>query len=136
MLVGRGLLRAQGPLLETASADSLRFASHDIERDVLRLYLGGRATARNWPCRPTPCLRAAPTGQLDAAELLLGPPLLRERERITWVAHYLLLTVAVKAVIIGNGHWPAVPGTAAGDIFLLKLRGLRKRAASWGWRLC
>ena len=39
VLVDRGLLRADGPLLETTSADSLRFANHEIERDVLRLYL-------------------------------------------------------------------------------------------------
>ena len=61
VLVDRGLLRADGPLLETASADSLRFASHDIERDVLRLYLGRQATARSWPCRPRCCRHAAPT---------------------------------------------------------------------------
>lgn len=135
VLVDRGLLRAQGPLLETASADSLRFASHDIERDVLRLYLGRRGHSKELAVQADtlPSCRAY-QDSLTQQELLLGPPLLRRRERITWVAHYLLLTVAaVKAVIaIGNGHYNLLFLALLLAIFLLKLRGLRKRTTSWG----
>jgi uncharacterized protein (TIGR04222 family) len=135
VLVDRGLLRAQGPLLETASADSLRFASHDIERDVLRLYLGRQGHSKELAVQADtlPSCRAY-QDSLTQQELLLGPPLLRRRERITWVAHYLLLTVAaVKAVIaIGNGHYNLLFLALLLAIFLLKLRGLRKRTASWG----
>ena len=135
VLVDRGLLRAQGPLLETASADSLRFASHDIERDVLRLYLGRQGHSKELVVQADtlPSCRAY-QDSLTQQELLLGPPLLRRRERITWVAHYLLLTVAaVKAVIaIGNGHYNLLFLALLLAIFLLKLRGLRKRTASWG----
>ena len=134
VLVDRGLLRADGPLLETASVDSLRFASHDIERDVLRLYLGRQGHSRELAVQADtlPSCRAY-QDILTQQELLVGPPLLRRRERLTWVAHYLLLAVAaIKAVIaIGNGHYNLLFLALLLAIFLLKLRGLRTRTASW-----
>ena len=134
VLVDRGLLRADGPLLETASADSLRFASHDIERDVLRLYLGRQGHSRELAeqAETLPSCRAY-RDTLTQQELLVGPPLLRRRERITWPAHYLLLTVAaVKAVIaISRQHYNLLFLALLLAIFLLMLRGLRTQATSW-----
>ena len=134
VLVDRGLLRADGPLLETASADSLRFASHDIERDVLRLYLGrpGHSKELAEQAEMLPSCRAYQE-TLTQQELLVGPPLLRRRERITWPAHYLLLTVAaVKAVIaISRQHYNLLFLALLLAIFLLMLRGLRTQATSW-----
>ncbi len=134
VLVDRGLLRADGPLLETASADSLRFASHDIERDVLRLYLGRQGHSKELAVQADmlPSCRAY-QDTLTQQELLVGPPLLRRRERITWAAHYLLLTVAaVKAVIaISRQHYNLLFLALLLAIFLLMLRGLRTQATSW-----
>ena len=134
VLVDRGLLRADGPLLETASADSLRFASHDIERDVLRLYLGRQGHSKELAAQAEmlPSCRAYQE-TLTQQELLVGPPLLRRRARITWVAHYLLLTVAaVKAVIaISRQHYNLLFLALLLAIFLLMLRGLRTQATSW-----
>ena len=134
VLVDRGLLRADGPLLETASADSLRFASHDIERDVLRLYLGRQGHSKELAAQADmlPSCRAY-QDSLTQQELLVGPPLLRRRERITWPAHYLLLTVAaVKAVIaISRQHYNLLFLALLLAIFLLMLRGLRTQAISW-----
>lgn len=134
VLVDRGLLRADGPLLETASADSLRFASHDIERDVLRLYLGRQGHSKELAAQADmlPACRAYQE-TLTQQELLVGPPLLRRRERITWPAHYLLLTVAaVKAVIaISRQHYNLLFLALLLAIFLLMLRGLRTQASSW-----
>ena len=134
VLVDRGLLRADGPLLETASADSLRFASHDIERDVLRLYLGRQGHSKELAAQADmlPSCRAY-QDSLTQQELLVGPPLLRRRERITWPAHYLLLTVAaVKAVIaISRQHYNLLFLALLLAIFLLMLRGLRTQATSW-----
>ena len=134
VLVDRGLLRADGPLLETASADSLRFASHDIERDVLRLYLGRQGHSKELAAQADmlPSCRAY-QDSLTQQELLVGPPLLRRRERITWPAHYLLLTVAaVKAVIaISRQHYNLLFLALLLAIFLLMLRGLRTQASSW-----
>lgn len=134
VLVDRGLLRADGPLLETASADSLRFASHDIERDVLRLYLGRQGHSKELAAQADmlPACRAYQE-TLTQQELLVGPPLLRRRERITWVAHWLLLTVAaVKAVIaISRQHYNLLFLAVLLAIFLLMLRGLRTQASSW-----
>lgn len=134
VLVDRGLLRADGPLLETASADSLRFASHDIERDVLRLYLGRQGHSKELAAQADmlPSCRAY-QDSLTQQELLVGPPLLRRRERITWPARYLLLTVAaVKAVIaISRQHYNLLFLALLLAIFLLMLRGLRTQATSW-----
>ncbi|QYG07258.1 TIGR04222 domain-containing membrane protein [Janthinobacterium sp. PAMC25594] len=134
VLVDRGLLRADGPLLETASADSLRFASHDIERDVLRLYLGRQGHSKELAAQAEmlPSCRAYQE-TLTRQELLVGPPLLRRRERITWVAHWLLVTVAgVKAVIaISRQHYKLLFLALLLAIFLLMLRGLRTQATSW-----
>ncbi|MBW3512315.1 TIGR04222 domain-containing membrane protein [Janthinobacterium sp. NKUCC06_STL] len=134
VLVDRGLLRADGPLLETASADSLRFARHDIERDVLRLYLGRQGHSKELAVQAEmlPSCRAYQE-TLTQQELLVGPPLLRRRERITWAAHWLLLTVAaVKAVIaISRQHYNLLFLAALLVIFLLMLRGLRTQATSW-----
>ncbi|MGX9729174.1 TIGR04222 domain-containing membrane protein [Janthinobacterium aestuarii] len=134
VLVDRGLLRADGPLLETASADSLRFASHNIERDVLRLYLGRQGHSKELAVQADmlPSCRAYQE-TLTQQELLVGPPLLRRRERITWAAHWLLLTVAgVKAVIaISRQHYNLLFLAALLAIFLLMLRGLRTQATSW-----
>lgn len=134
VLVDRGLLRADGPLLETASADSLRFASHDIERDVLRLYLGRQGHSKELAVQAEmlPSCRAYQE-TLTQQELLVGPPLLRRRERITWTAHWLLLTVAaVKAVIaISRQHYNLLFLALLLAIFLLMLRGLRNRRSSW-----
>ena len=134
VLVDRGLLRADGPLLETASADSLRFASHDIERDVLRLYLGRQGHSKELAAQAEmlPSCRAYQE-TLTQQELLVGPPLLRRRERITWPAHWLLLTVAaVKAVIaISRQHYNLLFLALLLAIFLLMLRGLRTQATSW-----
>lgn len=134
VLVDRGLLRADGPLLETASADSLRFASHDIERDVLRLYLGRQGHSKELAAQADmlPSCRAY-QDSLTQQELLVGPPLLRRRERITWPAHYLLLTVAaVKAVIaISRQHYNLLFLALLLTIFLFMLRGLRTQATSW-----
>ena len=134
VLVDRGLLRADGPLLETASADSLRFASHDIERDVLRLYLGRQGHSKELAVQADmlPSCRAYQE-TLTRQELLVGPPLLRRRERITWAAHWLLLTVAgVKAVIaISRQHYNLLFLAVLLAIFLLMLRGLRTQATSW-----
>ena len=134
VLVDRGLLRADGPLLETASADSLRFASHDIERDVLRLYLGRQGHSKELAAQAEmlPSCRAYQE-TLTQQELLVGPPLLRRRARITWPAHYLLLTVAaVKAVIaISRQHYNLLFLALLLAIFLLMLRGLRTQAISW-----
>ena len=134
VLVDRGLLRADGPLLETASADSLRFASHDIERDVLRLYLGRQGHSKELAAQADmlPSCRAY-QDSLTQQELLVGPPLLRRRERITWPAHYLLLTVAaVKAVIaISRQHYNLLFLALLLAIFLFMLRGLRTQATSW-----
>ncbi|MFA6071042.1 MAG: TIGR04222 domain-containing membrane protein [Janthinobacterium sp.] len=134
VLVDRGLLRADGPLLETASADSLRFASHDIERDVLRLYLGRQGHSKELAAQADmlPSCRAY-QDTLTQQELLVGPPLLRRRERITWPAHYLLLTVAaVKAVIaISRQHDNLLFLALLLAVFLLMLRGLRTQATSW-----
>jgi uncharacterized protein (TIGR04222 family) len=134
VLVDRGLLRAEGPLLETASADSLRFASHDIERDVLRLYLGRQGHSKELAAQADmlPACRAY-QDSLTQQELLVGPPLLRRRERITWAAHWLLLTVAaVKAVIaIGRQHYNLLFLALLLTIFLLMLRGLRTQPISW-----
>ena len=134
VLVDRGLLRADGPLLETASADSLRFASHDIERDVLRLYLGRQGHSKELAAQADmlPACRAY-QDTLTQQELLVGPPLLRRRARITWPAHYLLLTVAaVKAVIaISRQHYNLLFLALLLAIFLLMLRGLRTQAISW-----
>ncbi|UQV43553.1 TIGR04222 domain-containing membrane protein [Janthinobacterium lividum] len=134
VLVDRGLLRADGPLLETASADSLRFASHDIERDVLRLYLGRQGHSKELAVQAEmlPSCRAY-LDTLTQQELLVGPPLLRRRERITWAAHYLLLTVAaVKAVIaISRQHYNLLFLALLLAIFLLMLRGLRTQSTSW-----
>ena len=134
VLVDRGLLRADGPLLETASADSLRFASHDIERDVLRLYLGRQGHSKELAVQADklPACRAYQE-TLTQQELLVGPPLLRRRERITWVAHWLLLTVAaVKAVIaISRQHYNLLFLALLLAIFLLMLRGLRTQPISW-----
>lgn len=134
VLVDRGLLRTDGPLLETASADSLRFASHDIERDVLRLYLGRQGHSKELAAQADmlPSCRAY-QDSLTQQELLVGPPLLRRRERITWPAHYLLLTVAaVKAVIaISRQHYNLLFLALLLAIFLLMLRGLRTQATSW-----
>nr|WP_263635170.1 TIGR04222 domain-containing membrane protein [Janthinobacterium lividum] len=134
VLVDRGLLRADGPLLETASADSLRFARHDIERDVLRLYLGrqGHSKELDVQAEMLPSCRAYQE-TLTQQELLVGPPLLRRRERITWAAHWLLLTVAaVKAVIaISRQHYNLLFLAVLLVIFLLMLRGLRTQATSW-----
>ena len=134
VLVDRGLLRADGPLLETASADSLRFASHDIERDVLRLYLGRQGHSKELAAQADmlPSCRAY-QDSLTQQELLVGPPLLRRRARITWPAHYLLLTVAaVKAVIaISRQHYNLLFLALLLAVFLLMLRGLRTQAISW-----
>lgn len=134
VLVDRGLLRADGPLLETASADSLRFASHNIERDVLRLYLGRQGHSKELAAQADmlPSCRAY-QDSLTQQELLVGPPLLRRRERITWPAHYLLLTVAaVKAVIaISRQHYNLLFLALLLATFLLMLRGLRTQATSW-----
>lgn len=134
VLVDRGLLRADGPLLETASADSLRFATHDIERDVLRLYLGRQGHSKELAVQAEmlPSCRAYQE-TLTQQELLVGPPLLLRRERITWPAHYLLLTLAaVKAVIaISRQHYNLVFLALLLAIFLLMLRGLRTQAISW-----
>ncbi|WFR77708.1 TIGR04222 domain-containing membrane protein [Janthinobacterium rivuli] len=134
VLVDRGLLRADGPLLETASADSLRFARHDIERDVLRLYLGRQGHSKELAVQAEmlPSCRAYQE-TLTQQELLVGPPLLRRRERITWAAHWLLLTVAaVKAVIaISRQHYNLLFLAVLLVIFLLMLRGLRTQATSW-----
>ena len=134
VLVDRGLLRADGPLLETASADSLRFASHDIERDVLRLYLGRQGHSKELAAQAEmlPSCRAYQE-TLTQQELLVGPPLLRRRARITWAAHWLLLTVAaVKAVIaISRQHYNLLFLALLLAIFLLMLRGLRTQASSW-----
>ncbi|WP_332862044.1 TIGR04222 domain-containing membrane protein [Janthinobacterium svalbardensis] len=134
VLVDRGLLRADGPLLETASADSLRFASHDIERDVLRLYLGRQGHSKELAAQAEmlPSCRAYQE-TLTQQELLVGPPLLRRRERITWAAHWLLVTVAgVKAVIaISRQHYNLLFLALLLAIFLLMLRGLRTQATSW-----
>nr|WP_255206410.1 TIGR04222 domain-containing membrane protein [Janthinobacterium sp. BJB401] len=134
VLVDRGLLRADGPLLETASADSLRFARHDIERDVLRLYLGRQGHSKELAVQAEmlPSCRAYQEA-LTQQELLVGPPLLRRRERITWAAHWLLLTVAaVKAVIaISRQHYNLLFLAVLLAIFLLMLRGLRTQATSW-----
>ncbi|MGK5055951.1 TIGR04222 domain-containing membrane protein [Janthinobacterium sp. LB2P49] len=134
VLVDRGLLRADGPLLETASADSLRFASHDIERDVLRLYLGRQGHSKELAVQAEmlPSCRAY-LDTLTQQELLVGPPLLLRRERITWAAHYLLLTVAaVKAVIaISRQHYNLLFLALLLAIFLLMLRGLRTQSTSW-----
>lgn len=134
VLVDRGLLRADGPLLETASADSLRFASHDIERDVLRLYLGRQGHSKELAVQAEmlPACRAY-RETLTQQELLAGPPLLRRRARITGAAHWLLLAVAgVKAVIaIGRQHYNLLFLALLLAIFLLMLRGLRTRATSW-----
>lgn len=134
VLVDRGLLRADGPLLETASADSLRFASNDIERDVLRLYLGRQGHSKELAAQADmlPACRAYQQ-TLTQQELLVGPPLLRRRERITWPAHYLLLTVAaVKAVIaISRQHYNLLFLALLLAIFLFMLRGLRTQATSW-----
>ncbi|PHV14703.1 hypothetical protein CSQ90_22460 [Janthinobacterium sp. BJB303] len=134
VLVDRGLLRADGPLLETASADSLRFASHDIERDVLRLYLGRQGHSRELAVQAgtLPACRAYQE-TLTQQELLVGPPLLRRRERLTRPAHWLLLTVAVtKAVIaFGRQHYKLLFLALLLAIFLLMLRGLRTQATSW-----
>ena len=134
VLVDRGLLRADGPLLETASADSLRFASHDIERDVLRLYLGRQGHSKELAVQAD----AFPSCQaylqsLTQQELLVGAPLLRRRERVTWVAHYVLLTVAlVKAIIaVSTGHYNLLFLAIMTAVFLLKLRGLRTRNTSF-----
>ena len=137
VLIDRGLLRADGPLLETASADSLRFASHDIERDVLRLYLGRQGHSKELAVQATmlPACRAYQE-TLTRQELLVGPPLLRRRKRITWTAHWLLLTVAaVKAVIaISRQHYNLLFLAVLLAIFLLMLRGLRTQATSWSAR--
>lgn len=134
VLVDRGLLRAEGPLLETASADSLRFASHDIERDVLRLYLGRQGHSKELAAQADmlPSCRAY-QDTLTQQELLVGPPLLRRRERITWPAHWLLLTVAaVKAVIaISRQHYNLLFLALLLAVFLLMLRGLRTQPISW-----
>ena len=134
VLVDRGLLRADGPLLETASADSLRFASHDIERDVLRLYLGRQGHSKELAAQAEmlPACRAYQE-TLTQQELLVGPPLLRRRARITWPAHWLLLTVAaVKAVIaISRQHYNLLFLALLLAVFLLMLRGLRTQAISW-----
>ena len=134
VLVDRGLLRADGPLLETASADSLRFARHDIERDVLRLYLGRQGHSKELAAQAEmlPSCRAYHE-TLTQQELLVGPPLLRRRERITWAAHWLLVTVAaVKAVIaIGRQHYNLLFLALMLAIFLLMLRGLRTQPTSW-----
>lgn len=134
VLVDRGLLRADGPLLETASADSLRFATHDIERDVLRLYLGRQGHSKELAAQADmlPACRAY-QDSLTQQELLVGPPLLRRRERITLPAHYLLLTVAaVKAVIaISRQHYNLLFLALLLTIFLFMLRGLRTQATSW-----
>ncbi|AQR69985.1 hypothetical protein BZG29_17850 [Janthinobacterium sp. LM6] len=134
VLVDRGLLRADGPLLETASADSLRFASHDIERDVLRLYLGRQGHSKELAVQAEmlPSCRAY-QDTLTQQQLLVGPPLLRRRERITWAAHWLLVTVAgVKAVIaISRQHYNLLFLALLLAIFLLMLRGLRTQATSW-----
>ena len=134
VLVDRGLLRADGPLLETASADSVRFASHDIERDVLRLYLGRQGHSKELAVQAD----AFPSCQaylksLTEQELLVGAPLLRRREKFTWVAHYLLLTVAlVKAIIaVSTGHYNLLFLAIMTAAFLLKLRGLRTRNTSF-----
>ncbi len=133
VLVDRGLLRADGPLLETTSADSLRFASHDIERDVLRLYLGRQGHSKELAVQAD----AFPSCQaylksLTEQELLVGAPLLRRREKFTWVAHYLLLTVAlVKAIIaVSTGHYNLLFLAIMTAVFLLKLRGLRTNPTS------
>ena len=134
VLVDRGLLRADGALLETASADSLRFASHDIERDVLRLYLGRQGHSKELAVQADklPACRAYQE-TLTRQELLVGPPLLRRRERITRIAHYLLLAVAaIKAIVaIGNGHDNLLFLAVLLAVFLLALRSLRTRASSW-----
>ena len=134
VLVDRGLLRADGPLLETASADSLRFASHDIERDVLRLYLGRQGHSKELAAQADmlPSCRAY-QDTLTQQELLVGPPLLRRRARITWAAHWLLVTVAaVKAVIaISRQHYNLLFLALLLAIFLLMLRGLRTQPTSW-----
>ena len=134
VLVDRGLLRADGPLLETASTDSLRFASHDIERDVLRLYLGRQGHSKELTAQAEmlPSCRAYQE-TLTQQELLVGPPLLRRRARITWPAHWLLLTVAaVKAVIaISRQHYNLLFLALLLAVFLLMLRGLRTQAISW-----
>jgi uncharacterized protein (TIGR04222 family) len=134
VLVDRGLLRADGPLLETASADSLRFANHDIERDVLRLYLGRQGHSRELAEQADmlPSCRAY-LDSLKQQELLVGPRLLRRRARITGTARYLLLTVAaVKAVIaISRQHYNLLFLALLLVIFLLMLRGLRTQATSW-----
>ncbi|WP_426078173.1 TIGR04222 domain-containing membrane protein [Janthinobacterium sp. PSPC3-1] len=134
VLVDRGLLRADGPLLETTSADSLRFAGHDIERDVLRLYLGRQGHSKELAVQAD----AFPSCQaylqsLTQQELLVGAPLLRRRERVTWVAHYVLLTVAlVKAIIaVSTGHYNLLFLAIMTAVFLLKLRGLRTRNTSF-----
>lgn len=134
VLVDRGLLRADGPLLETASADSLRFASHDIERDVLRLYLGRQGHSKELAAQAEffPACQAY-VQSLTQQQLLVGAPLLRQREKFTWVAHYLLLTVAlVKAIIaVSNGHYNLLFLAIMTAVFLLKLRGLRTSTTSW-----
>ena len=134
VLVDRGLLRADGPLLETASADSLRFATHELERDVLRLYLGRQGHSKELAVQADmlPSCRAYQE-TLTQQELLVGPPLLRRRERITRIAHWLLLTVAAsKAVIaISRQHYNVLFLALLLALFLLMLRGLRTRPASW-----
>ena len=134
VLVDRGLLRADGPLLETSSADSLRYATRDIERDVLRLYLGRQGHSRELAVQAEAFPSCNDYRQtLTDHELLVGPPLLRRREKLTWLAHYLLLTVAlVKAIIaISHQHYNLLFLAILTAAFLLKLRRLRTQATSW-----
>lgn len=135
VLVDRGLLHADGPLLETTGADSLRYATGDIERDVLRLYLGRQGHSRELAVRAEAFPSCNDYRQtLTDQELLVGPPLLRRRERITRVAHCLLLTVAcAKAIIaISHRHYNLLFLAILTAVFLLMLRGLRTQATSWG----
>lgn len=133
-LVDRGLLRVDGPLLETASADSLRFAVHAIERDVLQLYLNHQGHSKELAVQAA-MLPACRTylAELTQQKLLPGEALFKQRERITWVAHYLLLTVAaVKAIVaIGNGHYNLLFLALLLVLFLLKLRTMRLNTPSW-----
>ena len=136
VLIDRGLLRveAEGNPLETVGAESIRYARHEIEREVLALYLNrqGRAFELGNHAESSPSCRAY-AAMLAEHELLAGPLVRRRRNILVTCAWVVLLgTAAVKAVVaLATGHYNLLFLALLSAVFFFYLREQRDRPETW-----
>jgi uncharacterized protein (TIGR04222 family) len=136
VLIDRGLLRLNDGdnTMETVSADSLRYVRHEIERDVLKLYLKrqGRTFELGNHAESMPSCRAY-AALLAEHELLAGPPVRRRRAILVgWAWLVLLGIAAVKAAVaIATGHYNLIFLALLSVCFYFYLRAQRDRPETW-----